>query len=224
MKFLVRIGVVALVLVLVYWFTAPYTRVRVEADAYEAPLVEQIWKNRPAGLLVFLNGGFIANRLEGLPVARVVFHRERPWNAVVDVDIDAPDLVIVQGKQMAAVFMKLERAYMIAKAPKAWQITEVHGFPSASSAFLSTCLEYTPLLLELKKHQSQLSLSSASLSSSTGLTVRLKDGKTLIFGDGSNGKSKVERGIAVIAMSSFKAKKVTIDLRFDGQAVIPEAP
>ena len=57
-----------------------------------------------------------------------------------------------------------------------------------------------------------------------GLAVRLKDGKTLIFGDSTNGASKIERGIAVLAMPAFKGKKVTIDLRFDGQAVIPEAP
>jgi hypothetical protein len=223
MKLLVRVGVVALVVLLVYWFSAPYTRVRVEADQYEAPLVEQVWKSRSAGLLVFLNSRFIAGRLEGLPVSRVVVRRERPWDATVDVDIDAPDLIVVQGKQMAAVFLGLDTAYMIAKVPEVWKAMEVRGFPSTPSAFLSACLEYSPLLRELDRHQKQLAVSSAFLSS-TGLAVKLKDGKTLIFGDGSDGESKVERGLAVIGMSSFKGKKITIDLRFDGQAVIPEAP
>jgi hypothetical protein len=224
MKLLVRVGVIALVALLVYWFSAPYTRVQIQADPYESQLVQQVWNSHPTSLLLFLNSGFITGRLEGLPVSSVAVRRERPWDATIDVDIDAPDLVVVQGKQAAAVFLGLKRAYMITKLPKTWKVMQVGGFPSASPAYLSACLEYAPLLQELEKHQNQLAVSSASLSSSTGLAVKLKDGKTLIFGDGSAAASKVERGLAVISMASFKAKKITIDLRFDGQAVIPGAP
>ncbi|MHB8071597.1 MAG: cell division protein FtsQ/DivIB [Candidatus Cryosericum sp.] len=224
MKLLVRIGVLALVALLVYWFSAPYARVQVQADPYETQLVNQVWKTHPPSLLLFLNSGFIAGRLEGLPVSSVIVRRERPWNATIDIDIDTPDLVVVQGKQEAAVFLGLTRAYMITKSPDTWKVMEVRGFPSASSAFLSACLEYAPLLRELESHQDQLVVSSASLSPSTGLAVKLKDGKTLIFGDGSAAESKVERGLAVAGMPSFKSKKITIDLRFDGQAVIPENP
>jgi hypothetical protein len=224
MKLLVRIGIFALVALLVYWFSAPYARVQVQADPYETQLVDQVWKTHPPSLLLFLNSGFIAGRLEGLPVSSVIVRRERPWNATIDVDIDTPDLVVVQGKQEAAVFLGLKKAYMITKSPDAWKVMEVRGFPPASSAFLSACLEYAPLLRELETHQNELVVSTASLSPSTGLAVKLKDGKTLIFGDGSGAESKVERGLAVVSMPSFKSKKITIDLRFDGQAVIPENP
>lgn len=224
MKILVRLGIVTLIIVLVYWFSAPYARVRIQADPDEAQLVEQVWKSQPASLLVFLNAGFIAGRLEGLPISHVAVCRERPWNATIDVDINAPDLVVVQGKQAAAVFPELKRAYMIVKTPDVWKTMVVRGFPSSSAAFLSTCLAYAPLLQELEKHRSQLAVSSASLSSTMGLSVKLKDGKTLIFGNGLDAESKVERGLAVISMPSFKATKVTIDLRFNGQAVIPGKP
>jgi hypothetical protein len=224
MKLLVRVGVIALVALLIYWFSAPYARVQIQADPYEFQLVEQVWKSRPSSLLLFLNSGSIAGRLEGLPVSSVAVRRQRPWNATIDVSIDAPDLIVVQGKQTAAVFLKLKRAYMITNSPKTWKTMQVSGFPSTSSAYLSTCLEYATLLQELEKHQTQLAVTSAYLSSSTGFAVKLKDGKTLIFGDGSAAESKVQRGLAVIGMASFKAKKITIDLRFDGQAVIPGTP
>jgi hypothetical protein len=74
------------------------------------------------------------------------------------------------------------------------------------------------------QHRDQLAIMGISLSSSMGLSVRLKDGKTLILGDSANGASKIERGIAVLGMPAFKGKKVTIDLRFDGQAVILGTP
>jgi len=224
MKLLVRVGVIALVALLIYWFSAPYARVQIQADPYEFQLVEQVWKSRPNSLLLFLNSGFIAGRLEGLPVSSVAVRRQRPWNATIDVSIDAPDLIVVQGKQAAAVYLTLQRAYMITNSPKTWKTMQVSGFPSTASAYLSTCLEYATLLQELEKHQTQLAVTSAYLSSSTGFAVKLKDGKTLIFGDGSAAESKVQRGLAVIAMASFKAKKITIDLRFDGQAVIPGTP
>jgi hypothetical protein len=54
--------------------------------------------------------------------------------------------------------------------------------------------------------------------------VRLKDGKTLLLGDAANGTSKIDRALAVVNMSAFRDKAVTIDLRFDGQAVIPGTP
>ncbi len=224
MKLLLRIGALILILLLFYWFSVPCARIHVEADMYEASLVEQVWKNRLSGPLVLLNSGFIADRLEGLPVSRVVIRRERPWNATISVDIDAPDLVVRQGKQMTAVFLKLDQAYTISKASDTWRSIEVQGFPSVSPGFRAACLEYAPLLYELEKRRSQLVMTSASLSSSTGLAVGLKDGKTLILGDSSNAESKVERGLTVASMPSFKGKKVTIDLRFDGQAVIPEKP
>jgi hypothetical protein len=74
------------------------------------------------------------------------------------------------------------------------------------------------------QHRNELAIMGMSLSSSMGLSVRLKDGKTLLLGDSANGVSKIERGIAVLDMPALKGKKVTIDLRFDGQAVIPETP
>jgi len=224
MKFLARAGVIVLVAALFYWFSVPYARVQVQADPYESQLVQQVWKSHSRSPLLLLDSGFITARLEGLPVSFVAIHREQPWDAIIDVDIDAPDLVVVQGEQAAAVFLELKRAYMITALPKTWKVMQVGGFPSASAAYLAACLEYAPLLRELEKHQSQLAVSSASLSSSKGLAVTLKDGKILIFGDGSAAESKVDRGLAVISMASFKAKKITIDLRFNGQAVIPGTP
>ncbi len=74
------------------------------------------------------------------------------------------------------------------------------------------------------EQRDQLAITRMSLSSSTGLSVRTKDGKTLVFGDSANAASKIERAIAVLGMPAFKGKKVTVDLRFDGQAVIPGTP
>ncbi|RIE06114.1 hypothetical protein SMC7_04205 [Candidatus Cryosericum terrychapinii] len=209
---------------MVYWFTVPAARVSVHADSWEAPVVDQVWHSRPQGLLMLLNRASVVDRLEGLPVSDVTIKRERPWNATVGVDIADPDVVIRQGSKLAAVFLQTGTAYAVAGTSKSWNVVDVSGFPSTSPAFLSTSLEYALLCCQLMQHQDQLAIMGISLSSSMGLAVRLKDGKTLILGDSTNGASKIERGIAVLGMPAFKGKKVTIDLRFDGQAVIPEAP
>jgi hypothetical protein len=224
MKLLWRMGLVALAGLMVYWFTVPAARVRVQADSWEAPVVDQVWHSRSQGLLMLLNRASVVDRLEGLPVSDVTIERERPWNATVGVDIADPDVVIRQGSKLAAVFLQTGRAYAVTETSKSWNVVDVTGFPSASPAFLSASLEYAPLCCQLMQHQDQLAIMGMSLSSSMGLSVRLKDGKTFILGDSANGASKIERGIAVLGMPAFKGKKVTIDLRFDGQAVIPETP
>jgi hypothetical protein len=224
MKLLWRMGLVALAVLMVYWFTVPAARVSVHADSWEAPVVDQVWHSRSQGLLMLLNRASVVDRLEGLPVSDVTIKRERPWNATVGVDIADPDVVIRQGSKLAAVFLQMGTAYAVTEASKSWNVVDVSGFPSASPAFLSTSLEYGPLCCQLMQHQNQLAIMGISLSSSMGLAVRLKDGKTLILGDSANGASKIERGIAVLGMPAFKGKKATIDLRFDGQAVISGSP
>lgn len=224
MKFLWRMGLVALVVLVVYWFTVPAARVRVHANSWEAPVVDRVWHSRSQGLLMLLNRTSVIARLEGLPVSDVTIKRERPWNATVGVDIADPDLVMRQGSMMAAVFLKMGTAYAVTGVSKSWTVVDISGFPPVSLAFLSASLEYAPLCWQLMQHRGQLAIMGMSLSSSMGLCVRLKDGKTLIFGDSTNGTSKIERGIAVLAMPAFKGKKVPIDLRFKGQAVIPGAP
>jgi hypothetical protein len=173
---------------------------------------------------MLLNRASVVDRLEGLPVSDVTIERERPWNATVTVDIADPDVVIRQGNKLAAVFLQTGRTYAVTEASKAWNVVDVSGFPSASPAFLSASLEYAPLCCLLMQHRNELAIMGMSLSPSMGLSVRLKDGKMLLLGDSANGASKIERGIAVLGMPALKGKKVTIDLRFDGQAVIPETP
>jgi len=224
MKLLWRMGLVALAVLVAYWFTVPAARVVVHADSWEAPIVDQVWRSRPQGLLMFLTRVSVVDRLDGLPVSDVTIKRERPWNATVGVDIADPDVVIRQGSKLAAVFLQTGTAYTITKASKSWNVVDVTGFPSTSPAFLSASLEYAPLCCQLMQHRDQLAITGMSLSSSRGLAVRLKDGKTLILGNSAKGASKIERGIAVLGMPVFKGKKVTIDLRFDGQAVIPGVP
>jgi hypothetical protein len=224
MKLLWRMGLVALAVVLVYWFTVPAARVRVQAGSWEAPVVDRVWHSGSQSLLMLLNRASVVDRLEGLPVSDVTIKRERPWNATVGVDIADPDVLVRQGSKLAAVFLQTGTAYTVTEASKSWNVVDVSGFPSASPAFLSASLEYAPLCCQLMQHRDQLAIMGISLSSSMGLSVRLKDGKTLILGDSANGASKIERGIAVLGMPAFKGKKVTIDLRFDGQAVISGTP
>ncbi|MHB8107411.1 MAG: cell division protein FtsQ/DivIB [Candidatus Cryosericum sp.] len=224
MKLLFRMGLVALTALAVYWFTVPSTRVLVRANSWEAGVVDQVWHSRSQGLLMFLNKASVVDRLEGLPVSDVTIVRERPWNATVGVDIADPDIVIRQGSKTAAVFLKTGTAYILTETSKAWNVVDVKGFPSPTPAFLAASLNYAPMCCQLMEHRAQLGVASMSLSSSMGLTILLKDGKKLILGDSTNGTSKIERGIAVLAMPAFKGKKVTIDLRFDGQAVIPANP
>jgi len=224
MKLLWRMGLVALAVVLIYWFTVPAARISIQADSWDAPLVDQVWHNRPQGLLMLLNRASIVDRLAGLPVSDVTIKRERPWNVTIGVNMADPDLVIRQGSELAVVFLQTGTAYAVAEASKSWNVVDVSGFPSASPTFLSTSLEYGPLCCQLMQCRDELAILSLSLSSSTGLSVRLKDGKTLILGDSANGASKIERGIAVLDMPAFKGEKATIDLRFDGQAVIAGSP
>jgi hypothetical protein len=224
MKMLWRMGLVALAVVLVYWFTVPVDRVSLRADTWETPLVDQVWHSRPQGLLMFLNSTSVTRKLEGLPVSDVTIGRERPWNATIKVDVLDPDVVIRQGNKLAAVFLQTGKAYVVPEVSKSWTVVTVSGFPSAAPAFLSASVKYAPLCCQLMEQREQLAITGMSLSSSTGLSVRIKDGKTLVFGDSANAASKIERAIAVLGMPAFKGKKVTIDLRFDGQAVIPGTP
>jgi len=224
MRLLWRMGLVALAVSMVYWFTVPATRVSIKADSWEAPVVDQVWHGRSPGLLMVLNSASVAGRLEGLPVSGLTIHRERPWNATVEVDIADPDVVIRQGKQFAVVFLPMGTAFAVTAVAESWNVVDVTGFPSTSSAFLSVSLEYASLCSQLMQHRDQLAITGMSLSSSTGLAIRLKDGKTLILGDSTMGTSKIERAIAVVDMPAFKGKPVTVDLRFDGQAVIPGTP
>lgn len=224
MKLLWRMGLVALVAVALYWFTVPTARVHVDADTWEAPVVDQVWRSRPQGLLMVLNRASVIGKLDGLPVSDVTIKRERPWNVTIDVDIPDPDIVIRQGNKLAVVFLRAERAYAVSAGSASWIVVDVSGFPSTSPAFLSASLEYASLCSQLMQHQDQILVTGISLSPSTGLIVRLKDGSRLIFGDSTNADSKIKRAIAVLGMSAFKGRKITIDLRFDGQAVIPETP
>src|SRR5450759_4747567 len=90
MKLLWRMGLVALVVLVVYWFTVPAARVLVHADSWETPVVNQVWHSRSQGLLMLLNRASVVDRLEGLPVSDVTIKRERPWNATVGVDVADP--------------------------------------------------------------------------------------------------------------------------------------
>ncbi|MCX6084992.1 MAG: hypothetical protein NTX94_00945 [Caldiserica bacterium] len=224
MRLLWRMGLVALAVSMGYWFTVPATRVSITADSWEAPVVDQVWHSRSPGLLMFLNRASVADRLAGLPVSGLTIHRERPWNATVEVDIADPDVVIRQGKQLGVVFLPMGTAFTVTAVSKAWNVVDVTGFPSTSSAFLSASLEYASLCSQLMQHRDQLAIAGMSLSSSTGLAIRLKDGKTLILGDSTMGASKIERAIAIVEMPAFKGKPVTVDLRFAGQAIIPGTP
>ncbi|MCX6063632.1 MAG: hypothetical protein NTV26_05495 [Caldiserica bacterium] len=224
MRLLWRMGLVALAVSLVYWFTVPAARVSVIADSWEAPVVDQVWHSRSWGFLMILNKASVIDRLKGLPVSSLTIQRERPWNSTVEVDIADPDVVIRQGKQFGVVFLSMGTAYAVTVVPESWNVVDVTGFPSLSSAFLSASLEYAPLCSQLMQHRDQLAITGMSLSSSMGLAIRLKDGKTLVLGDSTNGASKIERAIAVVSMPAYKGKPITVDLRFDGQAVIPGTP
>jgi len=224
MKFVWRVALVILALAAVWWFTVPATRVSVVANSWETPVIEQVWPGHPQSRLILLNKSSMTEYLRGLPVTDVTIERKRPWNAMLVVSLADPDLVVREGKMLAAVFLDQGSAYTVPSIVASWKVMDVTGFPNAVPAFLSTSLEYARLCCELLQRKDKLVVAGLSLSSSTGLSARLKDGKTLVFGDGANGVSKIERGISVLAMPAFKDKKVTIDLRFDGQAVIPGAP
>lgn len=223
MRSLLKVGAVALVMALLYWFCVPYARVRVIAGADDADLIGAVWAAQPSSALVFLNSWYVEEKLKDLPIAHIRISRERPWNATIEVEIGKPDLVVVEGDRRAAVFADLAKVYVVTVVPDTWRVVEVHGFPSQPSAFAAASAEYAPLLLALELNGEQLKVSNRSLSSK-GLLVYLKDGKRLVFGDASSANSKVERAIAVVNMPEFKTSKVTVDLRFDGQAVIPEKP
>ncbi len=225
MKFLWRLGAVALIIVLVYWLTVPTSRVHIRADSYEAPFVEQAWKAVPHRELFLLNKSSVLDGLAGLPVTVLEIRRQRPWDADIQVAVRQPDIVIRQGSRMAAVFADEGTAYLIQRAKASWNIVDVQGFPKKSESFLAMCLQNASLCGELMAHRKELGLVSMRYSSSSlGLTAQLKDGKVLILGDSADSTSKVLRGISVMNMPAFKMRKVTIDLRFNGQAVIPEAP
>ncbi len=224
MKMLWRMGLVALAVVLVYWFTVPFDRVSLRADVWETPLVDRVWHSRPQGLLMVLSRASVTRRLQGLPVSDVSIAREQPWNATIEVSVLDPDVVIRQGDRLAVVFLQTETAYMVSDVLKSWTVVPVSGFPTAAPAFLSAVVKYAPLCCQLMEQREQLAITRMSFSSSTGLSAHTKDSKTLVFGDTANAASKIERAIAVLSMPAFKGRKVTVDLRFDGQAVIPGTP
>lgn len=223
MKLLWRIALVLLLLGAVYWFTVPVARLSVVTDRWHEPILEQVWSGHPQSRLMFLNRSSVTDALGALPVTNVTIQRQRPWNAIATVDIADPDLVVRQGKQLAAVFLAQGAAYSVPAVSSSWKVLDVTGFPKATQAFLSTSVEYASMCSELLQRKDKLTITALSLSP-TGLSVRLKDGKTLLLGDAANGTSKIDRALAVVNMSAFRDKAVTIDLRFDGQAVIPGTP
>lgn len=224
MKYFWRVVTLVLAAAAVWWFAVPAARMSLVAHSWEAPLLEQAKVGRSESGLVLLNKSCLMRYLDGLPVVDLTIERERPWNAVVTVSLADPDIVIRQGKLMAAVFFDLGKSYALPSASSTWNVLDVSGFPTDMPAFLSTSLEYAALCADLLKAKDKLAIAALSLTPLTGLSARLKDGKTLVFGDAENARSKIERAIAVIAMPAVKDKKVSIDLRFDGQAVIPGAP
>lgn len=208
----------------VYWFTVPAARVNVVTDRWHEPILQQVWASHAQSRLMFLNRSSVAGSLGELPVTDVAIRRQRPWNAVVTVDIADPDLVVRQGKVLAAVFLAQGTAYAVPAVSSSWKVLDVTGFPRSTPGFLATSLEYASICNDLLQHRNKLAFTTLSLSSSAGLSARLKDGKTLVLGDGTNGTAKIDRAVAVISMTAFRDKAVTIDLRFDGQAVIPGTP
>ncbi len=224
MRFLWRLGLVAIVIVLVYCLTVPTARVHLRADSYDTSFVQQAWNSASHHVLFLLNKSSILDELSGLPVSNLKIERQRPWDASIDVTVQSPDIVIRQGATMVAVFAEEQRVYAIPRAKSTWDVVDVQGFPKEPEAFCSLCLKYASLCSVLNKYRTALGITAMQYTSSTGLMARLKDGKMLILGDGADGLSKIQRGISVMEMPAFKMRKITIDLRFDGQAVIPEAP
>jgi len=162
----------------------PADRITVLANSWERPVLDQVWPSRSPSHLLLLNESSIREYLRGLPVTGVAIQRERPWNATLVVSLADPDLVIRQGDIMAAVFLDQGIAYAVPSVGASWKVIDVNGFPHALPAFLSTSLEYARLCWELLRRNDQLVVSRLSLSSSTGLSARLKTGQTLVFGDG----------------------------------------
>ena len=222
MRTLTRVAVVVALMGALYWLVVPTSRVTVGGvDGWQASLVQQTWRGTSRGVMTLLDKRAVAGRLGNLPVAGITISRQRPWNATIMVDISEPDLAIRQGDKTAIVYTRAGVAYVVSQAEKSWTVVDVTGFPGDTQAFLSRSLEFAPMLLELVRCKVQLPAAAVSLSAS-GLSVRLKDGKRLLLGDGSDYSSKIQRAVAVVQMPGFKGKPVTVDLRFAGQAVIPE--
>ncbi len=222
MKTLTRVAVVVTLLGMLYWLVVPTGRLTVQGAAgWQAPLVQQAWRGTSHGVVTLLDKRAVATRLGNFPVAAIAISRQRPWNATVVVDMGEPDLAVRQGDKTGIVYARAGAAYLVSGAEKSWGLVDVSGFPSDGTAFLARSLEFAPMLLELVHCNGQLPVVAVSLSAS-GLSVRLKDGKRLLLGDGSDCVSKIQRAVAVLQMPDFKGKAVTVDLRFAGQAVIPE--
>lgn len=222
MRTLTRVTVVVALMGALYWLVVPTSRVTVGGvDGWQASLVQQTWRGTSRGVMTLLDKRAVAERLGDLPVAGIAISRQRPWNATIMVDISEPDLAIRQGDKTAIVYTRAGVGYVVSQAEKSWTVVDVTGFPGDTQAFLSRSLEFAPMLLELVRCKVQLPAAAVSLSPS-GLSVRLKDGKRLLLGDGSDYSSKIQRAVAVVQMPGFKGKPVTVDLRFAGQAVIPE--
>lgn len=222
MRTLTRVAVVVALLGAMYWLVVPTDRLTVQgADGWQAPLVQQTWRDASHGVVTLLDKRAVAARLGSLPVATIAISRQRPWNATLVVDMGEPDLAVRQGDKTGIVYTRAGAAYLVSGAEKSWVLVSVSGFPNDGTAFLARSLEFAPMLLELVRCKEQLPAVAVSLSAS-GLSVRLKDGKKLLLGDGHDYASKIQRAVAVVQMPDFKGKAVTVDLRFAGQAVIPE--
>lgn len=222
MRTLRRVAVVLALVGALYWLVVPTSRVTVGGvESWQAPLVQQTWRGTSHRVVTLLDQRTVAGRLGNLPVAEITISRQRPWNATIMVDMGEPDLAIRQGDKTAIVYTSTGVSYLVSQTEKSWTVVDVTGFPGDTQAFLSRSLEFAPMLRELVRCKGQLPAAAVSLSAS-GLSVRLKDGKKLLLGDGSDYSSKIQRAVAVVQMPDFKGKAVTVDLRFAGQAVIPE--
>lgn len=219
-------GALALSLILVsgYCFTVPASNVQLVAEPSVDAIVRQSWDQADVRGLVLLLPSFLTDRFDGLPATISQIRRAYPWNATIRVAVGAPDIAIRQNTMTAVVFLKWNRAFSVTEVDSAWAVLDVNGFPTSASSFLGACLMYGDLCRDLLTHRSVLNIARIAMVADTGMVVELKDGKTLIFGDASESSSKIRRALAVVDMAAFKTRAVTVDLRFAGQAVIPETP
>lgn len=219
-------GVAALSLILAsgYCLAVPVSNIQLIADSSVESIVRQSWNQVGERGLVLLLPSLLRYRFDGVPATITQIERTYPWNATIRVAVEAPDVAIRQKMLTAVVFSAWNRAYMVTETDPGWAILDVVGFPTAVPAFLATCLRYGSLCRDLAGHLGELNVAQVSLGADIGVVVELKDGKTLIFGDSSESSSKIQRALAVVDMDAFKSRVITVDLRFAGQAVIPETP
>ena len=216
--------VLALILAAGYCLTAPASHVQVVAEPAVDAIVQRSWSRGAARGLVLLLPSSLTSRLDGLPATITSIERTYPWNATIGVGIGAPDIAIRQDTMAAVVFMTRNRAFAVTEIDRSWSTLDVYGFPTSSPGFLDTCLQYASLCRDLLTYRSVLHVERVGIVPGTGMVAELEDGKRLIFGDSSESLSKVQRALAVVKMTAFESQAVTVDLRFEGQAVIPGTP